>query len=139
MEQLALPFVSLSLGRLLAIDDQEAIQLGMLARQAGAVFEQFATAAQHQLVVDSGVELVARLAAIVAAQRARGQASPLARPAASQAGTSEQEQLGAAVLLFGAGFDSPASMVGLGTRPLIEHPGQARLVTEQPGWPPGGG
>lgn len=76
---------------------------------------------------------MARLAAILAAQRARGQASPLARLAASQAGTGEQEQLGTAVLLFGAGFDSPASMVGLGTRLLIEHPGQARLVAEQPG------
>ena len=133
MEQLALPFASLSLGRLLAIDDDEAIRLGRLARQAGAVFEQFATAAQHQLVVESGEELVARLAAIVASQRAGGQASLLARLAASQAGGDEQEQLGAAVLLFGAGFDSPASMAGLGTRLLLTHPGQARLVAEQPG------
>lgn len=133
MEQLALPFASLSLGRLLAIDDDEAIRLGRLARQAGAVFEQFATAAQHQLVVESGEELAARLAAIVASQRAGGQASLLARLAASQAGGDEQEQLGAAVLLFGAGFDSPASMAGLGTRLLLTHPGQARLVAEQPG------
>ncbi|MFY9928462.1 MAG: cytochrome P450 [Streptosporangiaceae bacterium] len=133
MEHLALPFASLSLGRLLAIDDDEAIRLGRLARQAGAVFEQFATAAQHQLVVESGEELVARLAAIVASQRAGGQASLLARLAASQAGGDEQEQLGAAVLLFGAGFDSPASMAGLGTRLLLTHPGQARLVAEQPG------
>jgi cytochrome P450 len=133
VEQLALPFASLSLGRLLAIDDDEAIRLGRLARQTGAVFEQFATAAQHQLVVQSGEELVARLAAIVASQRAGGHASLLTQMAASQAGGDEQEQLGAAVLLFGAGFDSPASMAGLGTRLLLTHPGQARLVAEQPG------
>ncbi len=84
-------------------------------------------------MVQSGEELVARLAAIVASQRAGGQASLLARLAASQAGGDEQEQLGAAVLLFGAGFDSPASMAGLGTRLLLTHSGQARLVAEQPG------
>jgi len=133
VERLALPFASLSLGRLLAIDDDEAIRLGQLARQVGAVFEQFASAAQHQLVADAGEELVARLAAIVAGQRARGQDSLLAQLASGQAGTGQQEQLGAAVLLFGAGFDSPASLAGLGTRLLIEHPRQARLVAEQPG------
>ena len=35
-----------------------------------------------------------------------------------------------AVLLFGAGFDSPASMVGLGTKLLLEHPVQARMLAE---------
>ena len=35
-----------------------------------------------------------------------------------------------AVLLFGAGFDSPASMVGLGTRLLLEHPRQAWMLAE---------
>jgi cytochrome P450 len=35
-----------------------------------------------------------------------------------------------AVLLFGAGFDSPASMVGLGTKLLLEHPRQAWMLAE---------
>ena len=35
------------------------------------------------------------------------------------------------MLLFGAGFDSPASMVGLGTRLLLDHPRQARLVADR--------
>ena len=150
VEQLALPFASLSLGRLLAIDDDEAMRLGRLARQVGAVFEQFASADQHQRVAENGAELVARLAAIVTSQRAAsqgsgrqqaggrkdaqrgGRAGLLGRMAACPAGADEQEQLGAAVLLFGAGFDSPASLAGLGTRLLLEHPTQARLVAEQP-------
>ncbi len=37
VEHLALPFAALSLGRLLGIDDDEAIELGRLARQVGAV------------------------------------------------------------------------------------------------------
>src|SRR6202044_604600 len=46
IEELALPFAGLSLGRLMLIDDDEAIRLGRLARQAGGVFEQFAPARQ---------------------------------------------------------------------------------------------
>jgi cytochrome P450 len=137
MEHLALPFAALSLGRLLAIDDDEAIRLGRLARQVGTAFEQFASAEQHAAVTRAGEELVRRLAVIVAGRPAGGPAgnerSLLARLAAGHAGADQAEQLGAAVLLFGAGFDSPASMVGLGTRLLLEHPRQARLVAAEPG------
>jgi cytochrome P450 len=136
MEHLALPFAALSLGRLLAIEDGEAIRLGRLARRVGTAFEQFASAAQHADVTQAGEELVQRLATIVADRRgtrAGNEPSLLAQLAASHAGDDETEQLGAAVLLFGAGFDSPASMVGLGTKLLLEHPWQARLVAAQPG------
>jgi len=145
MEHLALPFAALSLGRLLAIDDDEAIRLGRLARQVGTAFEQFASAEQHVNVTRAGEELVRRLAVIVAGRPGGAQTghepgngpgnghSLLARLAASHAGADEAEQLGAAVLLFGAGFDSPASMVGLGARLLLEHPRQARLVADEPG------
>jgi len=128
MEHLALPFAALSLGRLLAIGDDEAIRLGRLARPAGPVFEQFATAEQHRVVVSAGEELAGRLAAIVAGPRGAAEDNLLAKLAAGHAGADEQEQLGAAVLLFGAGFDSPASLVGLGTKLLLDHPEQARLV-----------
>ncbi len=66
IEHLAMPFAALSLGRLLAIGDDEAIRLGRLARRAGSVFEQFATAGQHRVVAQAGAELTARLAVIVA-------------------------------------------------------------------------
>jgi len=132
MEHLALPFASLSLGRLLAIPDDEAMRLGRLARQVGPVFEQFATAKQHQTVASAGEELVARLARLVAGRRGGADESLLARLTGGHAGADEQERLGAAVLLFGAGFDSPASMVGMGTKVLLEHPAQARLVAEEP-------
>jgi cytochrome P450 len=134
VEHLALPFAALSLGRLLAIPDDEAIRLGRLARQAGGVFEQFLTVEQHTLVARAGEELAGRLATLVEP----GSSGPgrrdgtrdhlLGRLAAGRGGGDEQDRLGAAILLFGAGFDSPASMVGLGTRLLLEHPGQAALV-----------
>jgi cytochrome P450 len=125
IEELALPFAGLSLGRLMGIDDDEAIRLGRLARQAGGVFEQFATARQHETIAAAGDELVARLTAIVRGARENDLL-------ASLAGADQQEMVGAAVLLFGAGFDSPASMVGLGTKLLLDHRDQARLVRENP-------
>ena len=129
VEELAMPFASLSLGRLLAIDDDEALRLGQLARRLGVVFEQFASASQRGNLVVYGEELVQRLAAVLAGRHG-GEDNLLARVAASQAGAGPEEQLGMAVLLFGAGFDSPASMVGLGTRLLLEHPQQALMLAE---------
>ena len=129
VQQLALPFAALSLGRLLGLEDREAMELGSLARQVGAVFEQFASAGQHAAVAQAGPELVRRLAAITARPASAGL---LAELAAGHSGGDEAGQAGAAVLLFGAGFDSPASMVGLGTKLLLEHPGQARLVAADP-------
>jgi len=132
VEELAMPFASLSLGRLLAIDDDEALRLGQLARRLGVVFEQFAAADQRRNLVTYGEELVQRLAAVLAGRHG-SEDNLLARLAASQAGAgqeSQEEQLGMAVLLFGAGFDSPASMVGLGAKLLLEHPRQAWMLAE---------
>jgi cytochrome P450 len=129
MENLALPFASLSLGRLLGIADEDAVVLGRLARQAGGVFEQFATARQHQTIAAAGEELVERLTAIVADRRGHAATNDLLSALAdSETGADDQELVGAAVLLFGAGFDSPASMVGLGTKLLLDHPDQAALL-----------
>jgi cytochrome P450 len=131
VEHVALPFAALSLGRLLAIPDDEAITLGRLARQAGGAFEQFLTVEQRALVAGAGEDLAVRLAAVVASGSGRRDGSGdhlLGRLAAGQGGGDEQDRIGAAILLFGAGFDSPASMVGLGTRLLLEHPEQAALV-----------
>ena len=91
MEHLALPFAALSLGRLLAIDDDEAIRLGRLARQVGTAFEQFASAEQHVNVTRAGEELVRRLAVIVAGRPGGAPDNLLARLAASHAGADEAD------------------------------------------------
>ncbi|MGH3422624.1 MAG: cytochrome P450, partial [Streptosporangiaceae bacterium] len=97
------------------------------------VFEQFATARQHETIARSGEELVDRLTTIVTEHRGNETTNDLlASLAASDTGTDEQELVGAAVLLFGAGFDSPASMVGLGTKLLLDHPDQADLIRINP-------
>ena len=56
----------------------------------------------------------------------------LASLAGSGTGAGEQELVGSAMLLFAAGVDSPASMVGLGTKLLLDHPDQASLLRQRP-------
>ena len=112
VERLALPFASLSLGRLLGIADDEAIRLGRLTRQVSGAFDQFATARQHARTAAAGAELVDRLTAIISGQR--GASDLLAGLAGSGTTADEQELIGSAVMLFAAGVDSPASMVGPG-------------------------
>jgi cytochrome P450 len=130
VEQLALPFASLSLGRLLGIADDEAIRLGRLTRQVGAAFDQFATVRQHKRTATAGAELVERLTVIVAGHQRTSEL--LASLAGGGANADEQALVGSAVLLFAAGVDSPASMVGLGTKLFLEHPDQASLLCRQP-------
>jgi cytochrome P450 len=130
VDGLALPFASLSLGRLLGIADDEAIRLGRLTRQVGGAFDQFATATQHARTAEAGAELVDRLTVIVARQG--GSNDLLASLAGSGTSVDEQELVASAVLLFAAGVDSPASMVGLGTKLLLDHPDQASLLHRRP-------
>jgi cytochrome P450 len=147
VERLALPFASLTLGRMLGIADDEAIRLGRLTRETGGAFEQFATARQHARTAAAGTELVGRLTALVRAQGAAsdvlaslaGSSTSLDRGASRTRGVSgdEEELIGGAVLLFAAGVDSPASMVGLGTQHLLGHKDQANLLRQQPELAPG--
>jgi cytochrome P450 len=128
MEQLALPFASLSLGRLVGIADDEAIQLGALTRQVSAVFDQFATARQHERTAAAGAELVDRLTRLVGGRK---RANELLAVLAGGDSADERTLVGSAVMLFAAGVDSPASMVGLGTKLFLQHPDQASLLCWQ--------
>jgi cytochrome P450 len=130
VEELALPFASLSLGRLLGIADDDAIRLGRLTRQAGGAFDQFTTASQHARTAAADAELVSRLTTIITGNDTTS--DTLATLAGSGTCTDQQETIGSAVMLFAAGVDSPASMAGLGTKLLLAHPDQATLLRQQP-------
>ena len=70
------------------------------------------------------------MTAIVSGQR--GASDLLAGLAGGGSAADEQELIGSAVMLFASGVDSPASMVGLGTRLLLRHPDQAARLRRQP-------
>ena len=141
MEHLALPFAALSLGRLLGIDDDEAIRLGRLARQVGAAFEQFASAGQHATVTRAGEELVARLAVIVAGRPGGTQAgheqSLLARLAASHAGADEKSSSARPCCCSAPGSTRPPAWSGWARGCCSSTRGRRGWSRTSPGSPPG--
>ncbi|UWZ34081.1 alpha/beta fold hydrolase [Dactylosporangium roseum] len=126
-EALAVPFVSLVTGRLLGIPDAEALRLGAAARVGSAAFEPFMTPRQRTAMATAGDTLLDTLAALAST----GDAGllELVREHRPDGG---EPYLGDLALLFGAAYDSPASLVTLGARLLLEHPDQARLVRDDP-------
>ncbi|GAA2337003.1 alpha/beta fold hydrolase [Dactylosporangium salmoneum] len=124
-EALAIPFASLVIGRLLDLPDAEALRLGEAARVASAAFEPFMTPRQRGEMADAG-ELLLDALETLAADRQDGLLA-VVRRLRPDAG---EQYLGDLVLLFGAGYDSPASLVTLGARLLLEHPDQAALVRD---------
>ncbi|WP_432839238.1 alpha/beta fold hydrolase [Dactylosporangium sp. CA-092794] len=124
-EALAVPFAALVLGRLLELPDAEALRLGEAARAASAAFEPFMTPRQRLEMAGAGEEIIDALEAL-AADRPSGLLG-VVRQLRPDAG---EQYLGDLALLFGAGYDSPASLVTLGARLLLAHPDQAALVRD---------
>ncbi|MEV6926304.1 alpha/beta fold hydrolase [Dactylosporangium sp. NPDC051485] len=124
-EALAIPFASLVIGRLLDLPDAEALRLGEAARVASAAFEPFMTPRQRGEMAEAG-ELILDALEALAADRQDGLLA-VVRRLRPDAG---EQYLGDLTLLFGAGYDSPASLVTLGARLLLEHPDQAALVRD---------
>ncbi|WP_432991280.1 alpha/beta fold hydrolase [Dactylosporangium sp. CA-233914] len=122
-EALAIPFASLVTGRLLDLPDADALRLGEAARVASAAFEPFMTPRQRSAMASAGDEIIDALE-VLAADREAG-LLPVVRRLRPDLG---EQYLGDLTLLFGAGYDSPASLVTLGARLLLSYPDEAALV-----------
>jgi cytochrome P450/pimeloyl-ACP methyl ester carboxylesterase len=118
VEDLALPFAALTAGRLLDLPDDEALRLGRLTRDVSAAFEPFMTPRQRTRMASSGDALVASLR----------QGSGLLATVRGDRDGGDEGYHGDLVLLFGAGFDSSASLISLGAKLLLEHPAQAEIL-----------
>ncbi|MEO3786506.1 cytochrome P450 [Actinocorallia sp. B10E7] len=136
MESLALPFGVLAISRVLGVPDARALELAPLLRFAGAVFEPLATAAQRAVQHESGGRVLDLLGGLLADRRREPRDDLLSRlarhPFPGDPREAERAALGTAAMLLIAGADSPASLVGLGTRLLLEHPDQADLLRATP-------
>ena len=128
VEALALPYASLVVGRLLGIPDGEALRLSQAGRPGSAAFELLMTHRQRADMNAAGDTLIESLSALAERPEGGGLLSVLRdfRPDGGE------PYLGDLVLLFGAGYDSPASLVTLGARLLLTHPDQARTLREDP-------
>lgn len=129
-EALAVPYSSLVIGRLLGIPDEEALRLGR-HRNGSAILELACLPAQRRQMLEAGEELDRGLVALVEERRRRPQ-DDLLSDLVREHGADEEELACDVLLLFGAGLDSPASLVGLGTQLFLDHPDQARAVRDDP-------
>jgi len=129
--ELAVPYSALITGRLMGIPDDQALRLGWLARQASATLELAPSPGQRQQAVQAGDQVVKEMTALAAERRAQPR-EDLITDLISQCGDDEDRLVSNLVLLFGAGFDSPTSIVGMGLRLFLDNPGQAQLLREDP-------
>ncbi|MBU2671043.1 cytochrome P450 [Actinoplanes bogorensis] len=123
-EALAVPFASLTTGRMLGLPDDEALRLGDLVGATSTVLEPSSTPRQRAGVEEAGAGVLAGL---------RGRRGGLAGLVHDQHPSDEEGALGDLVMLFGAAHDSPASLVAVALKLLLENPGQAALVRDDPG------
>ncbi|MET7424851.1 alpha/beta fold hydrolase [Dactylosporangium sp. NPDC005555] len=123
-EAVAVPFASLVTGRLLGIPDAAALRLGAAARAGSAAFEPFMTPRQRAAMAAAGEIIIDTLQ-----RHADDGLLGLVRAHRPDGGEQYQGDL---ALLFGAAYDSPASLITLGARLLLTHPGQADELRRDP-------
>lgn len=129
--ELSVPYCALAIGRLMGIPDDQALRLGSLARRCAATLELAPSPAQRQQVAELGEELLREIAD-VGEQARRNPGDDMVSDLAAECGDDDERLISNLLLLFSAGFDSPTSLVGLGLRLLLDHPGQADLLRADP-------
>ncbi|GIJ43348.1 cytochrome P450 [Virgisporangium aliadipatigenens] len=129
--ELAMPFAARVLCRLLGVPDEEADALAPLMRDMSAVYEFALTETQWRRALDAGAAAGERLRRLAAQRRARPGDDVVSALVAAH-GPDDEVLAGELALLMAAGFDSPASLTGLGLRLLLAHPDQAAALREDP-------
>jgi cytochrome P450 len=129
---LAVPYSATIIGRLLGVPDDHALRLGWLIRQAGAILELAPSPAQRRQATQAGEQALKELTAL-ADERRRQPGDDMINDLVRQCDPDEERLLSSLALLFSAGFDSPASLVGTGLKLFLDNPEQARLLREDPG------
>jgi cytochrome P450 len=129
---LAVPYAALIIGRLLGMPDDYALRLGWLARQTNATLELAPSPGQRRQATQAGEQMSKELTALTDERRCQ-LADNLFNDLIRQCGPDEERLLCTLTLLFSAGFDSPTSLMGTGLKLLLDNPGQARLLREDPG------
>lgn len=123
-DAVAVPFASLVTGRMLGLPDADALRLGAAARAGSAAFEPFMTPRQRAAMDAAGETIIDTLESL-------GDEGLLALVREHRPDGGEQLH-GDLALLYGAAYDSPASLVTLGARLLLQHPAQAAVLRADP-------
>lgn len=130
--ELAVPYSALIIGRLMGIPDEQAVRLGWLTRKASSALELAPSPPQRAQATEAGEQILRELTAIVE-ERRRHPADDMVTDLITGCGPDQERLISFLALLFGAGFDSPTSLVGMGLWLFLDNPEQARRLREDPG------
>ena len=129
--ELAVPYSAMIIGRVMGIPDVQAVRIGWATRQSGPTLELAPSPAQRQRAAEAGEQVWHEMSTLAAERRLRPR-DDLITDLLSQYGPDQERLISNLMLLFSAGFDSPASVVGLGLRLFLDNPQQARLLRDNP-------
>lgn len=119
---------------LLGVPDADTEAFTPLIHDVTALLEPLVSDETLARAVAAQAELSGYFGGLLAAKRRQPAADLLSRLAADRADDrlDDDEMIAAAILLFGAGFETTTNLVGNGLRALLENPGTLRLLREQP-------
>jgi len=134
MSVVALPLPVNVIADLLGVPDADTHSFTPLIHDVTALLEPLVSAEALARAVAAQAELSGYFGGLLASKRRRPAADLLSRLAAGRADDKldDEEMIAAAILLFGAGFETTSNLLGNGLRALLENPGQLSLLREWP-------
>ena len=134
MTAVALPLPVNVIADLLGVPEADRDSFTPLIHDVTALLEPFVGADALARAVAAQAELASYFGSLLAEKRRRPAGDLLSRLAASRGDDKldEEEMIAAAILLFGAGFETTTNLLGNGLRALLETPGQVGLLRERP-------
>ena len=138
MAAVALPLPVNVIADLLGVPEADRENFTPLIHAVTALIEPFVGEDALARAVAAQAELASYFGDLLAGKRQRPAADLFSRLAASRADDKldDEEMIAAAVLLFGAGFETTTNLLGNGLCALLQAPGQLDLLREQPGLVP---
>ena len=130
----ALPLPAKVVADLLGIPGSDYEDFAPLVRDLVDLFEPSATADSVARAINAQDTIGNYLAGLLAGKRRHPGPDLLSRLAASRAADAldDTEMTAAAVMLFGAGFETTTNLIGNGLHALLTHPAQLAILRQQP-------
>jgi len=134
MSAVALPLPVNVIADLLGVPDEDRESFTPLIHDVTALLEPLVSDEALARAVAAQAELSRYFGGLLAGKRRTPAADLLSRLAASRADDKldDEEMIAAAILLFGAGFETTTNLLGNGLRALLENPAELRRLRERP-------
>jgi cytochrome P450 len=135
MSEVALPLPVNVIADLLGVPDADREGFIPLVHDVTALLEPLIAREALERAVSAQARLRDYFGGLLAEKRRAPSADLLSRLASSRADDKldDEEMIAAAILLFGAGFETTTNLLGNGLRALLENPAQLALLRDRPG------